>query len=88
MLETASILVSINSELEDQHELLSWQRQRIRLLKDKGDREEELAKSLLGTGATLCSDADMASQNEGIGLLDEAKELFKALEDAMNGLPF
>ena len=30
----------------------------------------------------------MASQSEGIGLLDEAKELFKALEDAMNGLPF
>ena len=85
MLEVASILVSINSELEDQYELLSWQRQRIRLLKDKGDREE-LAKSLLGTGATLCSDADMASQNEGIGLLDEAKELFKALEDAMNAL--
>ena len=28
----------------------------------------------------------MASQNEGIGLLDEAKELFKALEDAMNAL--
>ena len=57
------------------------------MLKDKGDREE-LAKSLLGTGATLCSDADMASQNEGIGLLDGAKELFKALEDTMNGLPF
>ena len=36
----------------------------------------------------LCSDADMArtSQNEGIGRLDEAKELFEALEDAMNAL--